>query len=60
MDFALRIELGNDAMKTRSHLAKALREVAERLEKDSSRELRGDGSIKDINGNTVGGWVFDE
>lgn len=61
MDFALRIEIGNDAMCTTEHLVAALRGVANRLEtKGTIEELPRDGTVKDENGNSVGGWCFDE
>ena len=54
MTFTLKIKLGNDAMRTGSHIAGALRAVTANL----FRPLhRGDsGIIRDINGNTVGEW----
>lgn len=57
--FTMKIELGNDSMRTHRHVAQALRVVADRL-------LRADttGSIRDDNGNTVGrfsiGWADPE
>lgn len=55
--FELRIELGNDAMSERRHVAGALREVASDLE-----EARPNGrvAIRDLNGATVGSYEFVE
>lgn len=60
-EFVLRIALGNDAMRTRGDVARALRAAAFRIESDpydSSDELnQGDnGVIADENGNRVGAW----
>lgn len=52
--FTLAIELGNDAMETRAHVARALRGVAQRV---SAGET--EGAIQDVNGNTVGRWGFE-
>ena len=62
MTFTLTIELGNDAMKSPRHVAKALKEVAARLNADGFGQERGDSgyfteSIRDVNGNTVGNYV---
>jgi len=52
--FTLSIELGNVAMASAEMVADALRAVADRVtEKDF-------GNIRDINGNTVGEWAFEE
>lgn len=58
----LRIALGNDAMRTSSDVANALRKVADRLEQSQYLEdeeiqslIRG---IMDRNGSTVGEWGF--
>lgn len=48
--FMLEIELGNDAMQSGPDVAAALREVADRIERD----LEARGSIRDVSGNTVG------
>ena len=53
-NFTLSIELGNVAMASAEMVADALRAVADRVtEKDF-------GNIRDINGNTVGEWAFEE
>lgn len=51
--FELGIELGNAAMQEPEHVAAALRSVAQQLE-DHART--GPGRIRDVNGNTVGGY----
>jgi hypothetical protein len=48
--FQLHIELGNDTMRAGPDVARALREVADAIE----HELEARGSIRDLNGNTVG------
>lgn len=48
--FSLKIELGNAAMQSGPDVARALREVADRIE----HGLEARGSIRDENGNTVG------
>jgi hypothetical protein len=53
--FTLEIALGNEAMQTRQDVAGALRNVAYDLEHNPpSREA--EGTIRDLNGNTVGTW----
>ena len=58
----LRIELGNDAMRTSTDVATALRKVAERLEEKGYLEDEEMNSlnrgIMDLNGRTVGEWGF--
>ena len=51
MEFTLTIQLGNAAMQTSEDVAEALARVADSL-------LAGvqSGTIRDINGNTVGSW----
>lgn len=63
MKFTLEIELGNDAMRKPSHIAKALDDVATALrDKIAMGQAIGafgsntDGRIRDANGNTVGKW----
>jgi hypothetical protein len=59
MKFQLTIELGNAAMQDNHDVAKALRGVADRLSKFVStgwNPYAQDGTIKDDNNNTVGGW----
>jgi hypothetical protein len=53
--FTLSIELGNDAMRKRRDIARALRNVAARLTEGAAD----DGKIRDENGNTVGEWHLD-
>lgn len=48
--FELNITLGNDAMQSGPDVARALREVADRIEDG----LEARGPIRDANGNTVG------
>ena len=55
MKFILEIELGNDAMRSCYHVAKALRDLAKRLKDTGDME----GKIRDINGNTVGSFHCD-
>ncbi len=52
--FTLSIELGNVAMATTEMVADALRAVADRVTAQDA------GIIRDINGNTVGEWEFEE
>ncbi len=57
--FVLNIKLENEAMQDQHDVAKALREVADRLSKLVSSNFGPyglEGKIKDVNGNTVGGW----
>ena len=51
--FKLTIELGNDAMRTHKHVARALRAVANSVADGEISHV-----IRDDNGNTVGQWVF--
>jgi hypothetical protein len=55
--FSLEIELGNEAMMTTSHVRAALRELAEHMVKNAVVTCA-NGTIRDINGNTVGKWEF--
>jgi hypothetical protein len=64
VEFKLRIELGNDAMRTRGDVARALAAVAERFE-DRDDEFTDESLgltfvIRDENGNTVGRWEVTE
>lgn len=56
--FKLKIELGNDAMRTSRDLARALREMGERVMAAIPGAVnRADwGRIRDENGNSVGTW----
>ncbi len=53
--FTLVINLGNDAMRTRGDVARALKQVATVLSSESLYTRR----IADDNGNTVGQWWFE-
>jgi hypothetical protein len=53
MKFTLEIEMGNDAMQDWTHVADALKQAAREL-------YAGKGRIRDLNGNTVGHWRFEE
>lgn len=55
MKFVLEIELGNDAMRSCYHVAKALHDITKRLKDTGDME----GKIRDINGNTVGSFYCD-
>lgn len=55
--FRLGIELGNAAMSTPQHVARALQEVARRI--DHGGEFI-EGNIRDENGNTVGSWDVED
>lgn len=55
MAFSLRIELGNDAMQTPEDIVEALRSVARKLEGGDT-----EGTIRDLNGNTVGSFEIEE
>jgi hypothetical protein len=57
--FRLRIELGNDAMRTGEDVARALREVADQVEGFDPFVPYG-ARIRDANGNTVGEWDVGE
>jgi hypothetical protein len=50
--FTLEIELGNEAMRYALDVARALQEIAKRIEDGASL----DGKIHDENGNTVGAY----
>lgn len=54
--FVLRIELGNDAMKTGEDVAEALRGVAENISVPSDLEDGDYGDVRDFNGNRVGSY----
>lgn len=53
-NFTLSIELGNVAMASAEMVAEALRAVADRVTEQDY------GNIRDINGNSVGEWAFEE
>jgi len=50
-EFNLKLELGNEAMQTGSDVARALREVAAKLDRGADS-----GRVMDANGNSVGEW----
>ena len=52
--FILKINLGNDAMCTHIHVARALKEISDRF--NYSSEDYPKGKIFDVNGNAVGSW----
>ena len=54
--FTLSIDLLNDGMKTPADVAHALREVAKGLRTMPASLATAGGKIRDVNGNTVGGW----
>ena len=56
--FALRITLGNEAMRTWSDLARALRKLASTIDEshDDAPEFGDGNAIMDDNGNRVGRW----
>lgn len=59
LKFKLEIELGNDAMQDQHDVAKALRGVADRLNRFISTNwspYSASGKIHDENGNSVGSW----
>lgn len=63
--FILKIETGNDAMRTNRDLARALKEQSEKVKCQdilSQAKKYGsiDGKIMDRNGNTVGSWQVKE
>lgn len=56
--FTLSIKTGNDAFEGgagRQEVARILRETAERVERGIA-----EGPVRDVNGNTVGGFVFEK
>lgn len=53
--FTLTIETGNEAMQDNTDVARALIDVAKRLERDAREDY---GVILDANGNRVGTWQF--
>ena len=57
--FTLSIELGNVAMATTEMVADALRATADRVD-GAGHGAQDAGIIRDINGNTVGEWAFEE
>lgn len=58
--FKLHIQLSNDAMQGPGDVARALRELADKLDDPglSSDPYDTTGRIKDANGNTIGFWSY--
>lgn len=57
MKFMVEIELGNASMTTGNDVAQALEILAEQIEDESLHSSsEWGGSIRDVNGNTVGNW----
>ena len=58
MKFVLTIKLGNEAMQTDGHIARALKDAAKSIlsYQDRIPEIGDSGSIRDVNGNRVGSW----
>jgi hypothetical protein len=57
MEFTLRIDLGNDAMRTNGDVADALRDLAVKFDRYGTDECVPEGSnVRDANGNPVGRW----
>jgi hypothetical protein len=56
MQFNLQIKSDNDAMQTGADIARALREVADKLDYNVTPPHGEYANIKDLNGNNVGGW----
>jgi hypothetical protein len=57
MKFTLEIELGNDAMQTAEDVSRVLFDLSDAIvDYDLSDSDSGPGSVRDVNGNTVGHW----
>lgn len=56
MTFTVKIEMGNDAMKSRFDVARALRQLANKVNESGHMN----GKIMDFNGNSVGSWEFSD
>jgi hypothetical protein len=56
--FSLDIDLGNAAMQSPRGVADALRRTADQI--SAIDGYPGEGMIRDLNGNRVGGWGFDQ
>jgi 5-hydroxyisourate hydrolase-like protein (transthyretin family) len=66
-EFVLRIQLGNERMRTMRDVAFALLDVSDYLKRGMQHprnprtkvvEVREASAIRDVNGNTVGGWTY--
>ena len=55
MIFRLEIMLGNDAVQTSEDIAEILQRVSRQVSIDDQTD-----TIRDVNGNFVGRWTFDE
>lgn len=58
--FSVTLRMGNDAMSSPRDVAHALRAIAAELDDSDgfdTRYLPVRGNVRDLNGNTVGGWV---
>jgi hypothetical protein len=62
MKFILKIELDNDGMKSRTDISEALKDIASKInERPYLPIIDGhNSSIRDVNGNRIGEWKFDE
>lgn len=58
--FTLTIDLGNEAMSDNLDVAAALRVVADGLVGESMGGDNGEGIVRDVNGNRVGSFSFDD
>jgi hypothetical protein len=56
MTFTLKIELGNDAMQTGDDVNLALKSIFNRTSECDVLSKGNEGSIRDLNGNSVGSW----
>lgn len=54
--FSLTIDTGNDAMRLPSDIADSLTKLAEQVA--ATESYADSGTIRDINGNTVGRWEY--
>lgn len=55
MKFKVEINLGNDEMRLRKHVAAALAVIQVQL---ITQKTQKEGVIRDLNGNTVGKWTW--
>ena len=52
--FILKIDIGNDAMKTPRDICRTLREIADNIKDARINDLRHYQSVRDVNGNRIG------
>jgi len=52
--FILKIDIGNDAMKTPRDICRTLREIADNITDTRINDLRHFQSVRDVNGNRIG------